>query len=88
MFLSRKDDRESYAHLEQETFFKQAQEMIRTHEDGYYIFSFINVNNFTLIHEQYGAETSDMLLAHITACLAACTEQVGGIWRHIIAISL
>ena len=72
-------------HLERETFFKQAQEMIRTHEDGYYIFSFINVNNFTLIHEQYGAETSDMLLAHITACLAACTEQVGGICGHIIA---
>ncbi len=71
--------------LEQETFFKQAQEMIRTHEDGYYVFSFINVNNFTLIHEQYGAETSDMLLAHITACLAACAEQVGGICGHIIA---
>ena len=71
--------------LEQETFFKQAQEMIRTHEDGYYVFSFINVNNFTLIHEQYGAETSDMLLAHITTCLAACAEQVGGICGHIIA---
>ena len=72
-------------HLEQEIFFKQAKELIRTHEDGYYIFSFINVNNFTLIHEQYGGETSDMLLTHITTCLAACAEQVGGICGHIIA---
>lgn len=72
-------------HLEQEIFFKQAKELIRTHEDGYYIFSFINVNNFTLIHEQYGSETSDMLLTHITTCLAACAEQVSGICGHIIA---
>lgn len=72
-------------HLEQEIFFKQAKELIRTHEDGYYIFSFINVNNFTLIHEQYGSETSDMLLTHITTCLTACAEQVGGICGHIIA---
>ncbi len=66
-------------------FFGMVSKMVSTHTPKYYIISFINVNNFKIINDQYGTDKGDNVLCHIAQCLEKCTQMIGGICCRVSA---
>ena len=64
-------------------FFEMAKAMIAKQAAGYYILSYINVENFKFVNTKYGQETGDKVLQHIGGCTTRCMNTIGGIAGRI-----
>lgn len=66
-----------------ETFFIEAEKLIKSHEPEYYILSYLNIEYFSIINEQYRQKTGDRVLLHISECLFEATIKFDGIAARI-----
>lgn len=62
-----------------EKFFEKARKMIDEKDNGYYILSCINIDNFKVINDRYGMDAGDMVLQHVAGCICSCLIDIGGI---------
>ena len=69
--------------LNREYFFEKAGELIRGHEPGAYVLACIDIDNFKLINDQYGAPEGDRILRHIGAGLKTALDGVQGVCGRI-----
>ncbi len=66
-------------------FFEKAEEMLSSHEPGFYLLSHVNIDNFKAINEQYGTESGDMVLRNVAESFFNCLAGTGGICAHFSA---
>lgn len=66
-------------------FFEKARQMISECEAGFYVLSCVNIDNFKVINAQYGTQTGDNVICHVSATMAKHMAEVGGICAHIAA---
>ena len=65
--------------LSAESFYQEAERMIRHHKPGYYILSCINIENFKVVNDQYGTDVGDEVLQHIANTINHFTSGINGI---------
>ena len=68
-----------------ETFFEKSAAMLQEQEPGYYIMSCLDIKNFKLINDQYGAEEGDRILRYVGKTMQQDMENIGGIVSRISA---
>ena len=68
-----------------ETFFEKAAEMIAACKPEHFALSCVDIDNFKLINDMYGAETGDAVLKHIARTLEQGFSAVGGICCRVMA---
>lgn len=66
-----------------ETFFTEASKLIQSHEKGYYILSFLNIEHFKGINDQYGHELGDKVLKHVGECLHEVELNLSGLASRV-----
>lgn len=80
------EDEDKLTHIYNRTgFLKKAQEMISSHEPGFYLLSCVNIDDFKAINEQYGVETGDLVLCNVAESFFKCLNGTGGICAHFSA---
>ena len=71
--------------LNRESFFSEAERMIQRHDEGYYMLSCLDVENFKIINDQYGTDSGDRVLLHIAKCLSAFAADNSGLVCRYVA---
>ncbi len=66
-----------------ECFFEKAAEIIQSHDAGAYVMACMDIDNFKLINDQYGAAEGDRILKHVGAALGNAYDHVGGVSARI-----
>ena len=54
--------------------------MISECEAGFYVLSCVNIDNFKVINAQYGTQTGDNVICHISATMQSIWQS-GSVWR-------
>lgn len=70
--------------LNRETFYDKIKELIYAHEQGYYVLSYVNVEKFRIINEQYGLQRGDEIIKKIGKVLSTITD-IGGLVARLSA---
>ena len=68
-----------------EGFFEKAEELIQSHEAGYYLMTCFDIDNFKVINDQYGTEKGDQVLKYLARLFEEGFSKVGGICCRVMA---
>ena len=71
--------------LSRKSFFETAQKLVDEHPEGYYVFSFVNIDNFKIINDRFGMEVGDAVLKHVALIAGAFSNKSGGICGRLSA---
>lgn len=71
--------------FDQDTFFKIARMLIDGNSDGYYVFSFLNIDNFKIINDRFGIGVGDAVLKYVASVIKDFADAAGGICGRLFA---
>lgn len=71
--------------FDQDTFFKIARMLIDGKSDGYYVFSFLNIDNFKIINDRFGIGVGDAVLKYVASVIKDFADAAGGICGRLFA---